>query len=147
MFLLVGGGGLRHALRGVLARVSGGAVVALGVVDGVGRFFAFGVCAAPGFGAVGGVRVDVVQRGFEAARVLAGCRVARVGSAVSFVVCEAGGVAAGGDGGGHVVAVAGVAGGVGLLLVGGRVPRVGERLHDGGVCCVGGGVPRFRRSR
>ena len=61
VFLLVGGEGLCHVLRGDLVRVAGLAGVAIGVVGGVGRFFAFGVCAVPGFGAVGGVRVVVVQ--------------------------------------------------------------------------------------
>lgn len=120
-------------LRGDLVHVAGLTDVAVGVVDGAERFFAFGVCAVPEFGAVGGVRVDVVQQGFEAAHVLAGCRVAAAVCAAPFVVYEASRVAAEGDGVGHCVVVADVAGEVGLLLAGERVPRVGERLHDGEV--------------
>ena len=131
VFLLVGGEELRHVLRGDLVRVAGLTGVAVGVVDGAERFFAFGVCAVPGFGAVGGVRVDVVQRGFEAAHVLAGCRVAAADCAAPFVVYEASRVAAEGDGVGHCVVVAVVFGEVGLLLV-------GERVHDGEVCGAGG---------
>ena len=131
-------------LRGHLVHVAGLTDVALGVVDGAERFFAFGVCAVPEFGAVEGVRVDVVQQGFEAAHVLAGCEVAAADCAVPFVVYEASRVAAEGEGDGHVVEVADVFGEVVALLVGERVPRVGERLHDGEVCgaCgeeVGGG--------
>ena len=96
MFLLVGGEGVGRVLRGGLVRVAGLAGVAVGVVDGVERFFAFGVCAVPGFGAVGGVCVDVVQRGFEAARVLAGCRVVAAGCAAPFVVYEVSWVVAAG---------------------------------------------------
>ena len=138
MFLLVGGEGLRHVLRGDLVHVAGLTGVAIGAVDGAERFFAFGVCAVPGFGAVGGVCVDVVQRGFEAVHVLAGCRVAVTDCAVPFVVYEASRVAAEGDGDGRLVVVADVFGEVGLLLVGERVPRVGERLRDGEVCGAGG---------
>ena len=133
VFLLVGGEELRHVLRGDLVHVAGLTDVAVGVVDGAERFFAFGVCAVPEFGAVEGVRVDVVQQGFEAAHVLAGCRVAAADCAAPFVVYEASRVAAEGDGVGHCVVVADVAGEVGLLLAGERVPRVGERLHDGEV--------------
>ena len=138
VFLLVGGEELRHVLRGDLVHVAGLTDVAVGVVDGAERFFAFGVCAVPEFGAVGGVRVDVVQQGFEAAHVLAGCRVAAADCAAPFVVYEASRVAAEGDGDGHCVVVADVFGEVGLLLVGERVPRVGERLRDGEVGGAGG---------
>ena len=134
VFLLVGGEELRHVVCGDLVHVAGLTDVALGVVDGAERFFAFGVCAVPEFGAVEGVRVDVVQQGFEAAHVLAGCEVAAADCVVPFVVYEASRVAAEGDGDGHVVVVADVFGEVGLLFVGERVPRVGERLHDGEVC-------------
>ena len=137
-FLLVGGEELRHVLRGDLVHVAGLTDVALGVVEGAERFFAFGVCAVPDFGAVERVGVDVVQQGFEAAHVLAGCRVAAADCLVPFVVYEASRVAAEGDGDGHVVDVADVFGEVGLLLVGERVPRVGERLHDGEVGGAGG---------
>ena len=138
VFLLVGGEELRHVLRGDLVHVAGLTDVALGVVEGAERFFAFGVCAVPDFGAVERVGVDVVQQGFEAAHVLAGCRVAAADCLVPFVVYEASRVAAEGDGDGHVVDVADVFGEVGLLLVGERVPRVGERLHDGEVGGAGG---------
>ena len=147
MFLLVGGEGLCLVLRGDLVHVAGLTGVAVGVVDGAERFFAFGVCAVPEFGAVEGVRVGVVQQGFEAAHVLAGCRVAAADCAAPFVVCEASRVAAEGDGVGYCVVVADVFGGVGFLLVGGAVPRVGERLHDGEVCGRGRwGATRLRRS-
>ena len=116
-----------------LVHVAGLTDVAIGVVDGAERFFAFWVCAVPGFGAVECVCVDVVQQGFEAARVLAGCEVAAAVCVVSFVVYEASRVAAEGDGDGRVVDVADVFGEVGLLLDGERVPRVGERLHGGEV--------------
>ena len=121
-----------------LVHVAGLTDVAIGVVDGAERFFAFWVCAVPEFGAVERVRVDVVQQGFEAAHVLAGCEVAAADCAVPFVVYEASRVAAEGDGDGHVVDVADVFGEVGLLLDGERVPRVGERLHDGEVGGAGG---------
>ena len=121
-----------------LVHVAGLTDVALRVVEGAERFFAFGVCAVPDFGAVEGVCVDVVQQGFEAAHVLAGCRVACADSAVPFVVYEASRVAAEGDGDGHVVEVADVFGEVVSLLVGEGVPRVGERLHDREVCGAGG---------
>ena len=114
-----------------LVHVAGGVEVALRVVEGAERFFAFGVCAVPEFGAVEGVRVDVAQQGFEAAHVLAGCEVAAADCAVPFVVYEASRVAAEGEGDGHVVEVADVFGEVVSLFVGERVPRVGERLHDG----------------
>ena len=138
VFLLVGGEELRHVLCRDLVHVAGGVEVALRVVDGAERFFAFGVCAVPEFGAVEGVRVDVVQQGFEGAHVLAGCRVAAADCAVPFVVYEASRVAAEGEGDGHVVDVADVFGEVDLLLVGERVPRVGERLRDGEVGGAGG---------
>lgn len=141
MFLLVGGEGLRHVLRGVLVHVVGLAGVAVGVVDGVERFFAL-YRAELWDGAVEGVRVGVVRQGFEAVRVLAGCRVAAAGCAAPFIVYEARRVAAGGDGVGRCVVVAGVAGEVGLLLAGGRVPRVGGRLHGGEVGGEGGRLLR-----
>ena len=140
MFLLVGGEGLRHVVCCDLVHVAGLTDVAIVVVDGVERFFAFGVCAVPEFGAVEGGRVDVVQEGFEAARVLAGCEVAAADLLVSFVVYGASRVAAEGDGGGHCVVVADVFGEVGFLLVGERVPRVGGRLYGGEVCGAGGEV-------
>lgn len=120
-----------------LVHVAGGVEVALRVVEGAERFFAFGVCAVPEFGAVEGVRVDVAQQGFEAAHVLAGCEVAAADCAVPFVVYEASRVAAEGEGDGHVVEVADVFGEVVSLFVGERVPRVGERgivgeVQDGG---------------
>ena len=125
-------------LRRDLVHVAGGVEVALRVVERTERFFAFGVCAVPEFGAVEGICVDVVQQGFEAAHVLAGCEVAAADYTVPFVVYEAGAGAAEGDGDGHVVKVANVAGEVGLLFVGEAVPRVGKRLHDREVCGPGG---------
>lgn len=69
--------------------------------------------------------------------VVAGCRVAAVDCAVSFVVYGAGRVAAEGDGVGLCVVVAGVFGEVGFLLV-------GECVRDGEVCGAGGeGVGGF----
>ena len=121
-----------------LVHVAGLTDVAIGVVDGAERFFAFGVCAVPEFGAVEGVCVDVVQCGFEGAHVCVCRRVAAADCAVPFVVYEASRVAAEGDGDGHLVDVADVFGEVGLLLVGEAVPRVGESLHDGEVGGVGG---------
>lgn len=123
---------------GDLVHVAGLTDVALGVVERAVAFVAFGVCAVPEFGAVEGVRVDVVQQGFEAAHVLAGCEVAAADCVVPFVVYEASRVAAEGEGDGHVVVVADVFGEVGLLLVGERVPRVGERGHDGEIGGAGG---------
>ena len=138
VFLLVGGEELRHVVCCDLVHVAGLMDVAIGVVDGAERFFAFWVRAVPEFGAVERVRVDVVQQGFEAAHVLAGCEVAAADCAVPFVVYEASRVAAEGDGDGHVVDVADVFGEVGLLLDGERVPRVGESLHGGEVGGAGG---------
>ena len=138
VFLLVGGEELRHVVCCDLVHVAGLTDVALRVVEGAVRFFAFGVCAVPEFGAVEGVCVDVVQQGFEAAHVLDGCRVAAADCAVPFVVYEASRVAAEGDGDGHVVEVADVFGEVVSLFVGERVPRVGESLHDREVCGAGG---------
>lgn len=136
-FLLVGGEELRHVVCRDLVHVAGLTDVALRVVEGAEQFFAFGVCAVPEFGSVEGVRVDVVQQGFEAAHVLAGCRVAAADCVVPFVVYEASRVAVEGDGDGRVVDVADVFGEVGLLLVGETVPRVCERGHDGEVCGAG----------
>lgn len=121
-----------------LVHVAGGVEVALRVVEGAVRFFAFGVCAVPEFASVESVRVDVVQQGFEAAHVLAGCEVAAADSTVPFVVYEASRVAAEGEGDGHVVVVADVFGEVSPLFVGERVPRVSERRHDREVCGAGG---------
>ena len=121
-----------------LVHVAGLTDVAIGVVDGAERFFAFGVCAVPEFGAVEGVRVDVCEERFEAAHVLlCGCVVA-ADCAVPFVVYEASAVSAEGDGDGHVVVVADVFGEVSLLFVGETVLRVGERVHDGEICGAGG---------
>lgn len=125
-------------LRGDLVHVAGLTDVALGVVEWTVGLFVFGVCAVPEFASVEGVRVDVVQQGFEAAHVLAGCEVAAADCSVPFVVYEAGAVAAEGDGDGHCLEVADACSEVGLLLVGERVPRVGERNHDGEVGGAGG---------
>lgn len=138
MFLLVGGEELRHAVCRHLVHVAGLTDVAIGVVDGAERFFAFGVCAVPQFAHVLCVAVDVCEEGFESAHVFDCCRVAAADCAVPFVIYESGAVAAHADGDGHVIEVADVFGEVSLLLVRERVPCVGERGHDGEVCGAGG---------
>lgn len=139
MFLLVGGEELRHVLCGDLVHVAGLTDVALRVVEGaVGDAF-FGVCAVPGFAEVLCAAVDVTERGFDGALVCVGCAtVGGVDCFVPFVVYEAGAVTCDADGDGHLVVVANAFGEVSLLLVGERVPRVGERVHDGEVCGAGG---------
>lgn len=137
-FLLVVGEEFCHALRGGLVHVACSVEVALGVVEGsVGDAF-FGVCAVPGFAEVLCAAVDVAQQGFDGALVFDCCRVVAADSTVPFVVYEAGAVTFDTDGDGHRVEVADIFGEVSLLFVGERVPRVGERLHDGEVCGAGG---------
>lgn len=116
MFLLVGGEELRHAVCRQLVHVAGLTGVAIGVVDGAERFFAFGVCAVPQFAHVLCVAVDVCEEGFESAHVFDCCRVAAADCAVPFVIYESGAVAAHADGDGHVIEVADVFGGGGLRV-------------------------------
>lgn len=124
-------------LRRNRVHVAGGVEVALGVVGGaVGDAF-FGVCVVPRFAGVLCAAVDAAQRGFDGARVRVCCLVACAGLLVPVVVYEVA-VAFNCDGDSRLVVVSDVAGGVVSLLVGGGVPRVGERGRGREVGGAGG---------
>lgn len=136
--VLVGGEERGHVCERVLVGVARPVELAARIVDGAVALLLLRFCTVPHFTDEESAAVHTCEEGFESAHVFDCCRVAAADFAVPFVVYEAGAGAAHADGDGHVIEVADVFGEVVALLVRERVPRVGERLHDGEVCRVGG---------